>query len=360
MDEPYYRFEKNARPDFNLEISGSPVSYTDDLNDWFHFHKVIGAGASGIVVTVTIKKEALATGIFPNHVTAGDIYALKIQSNKAYMFAETETRVSVLVGLAALPKLNLAVSLFWARIIPDKSAAVLRMFDAEEMISASYIYINLMHYYSEGTFTRLALEIKDNETKSYAALLQIVVAMAQLRTIIPDFKHNDLHPENLFLAHILIPGFTIIYSSPRFDFVLPLFLTKGYVIKLADFGLSSGHYKTVEGHVFPIGLLSPHDTYDLSFLLDLMHFPPNWRELPFLRIGEEMKPAYYEELLVGGAFGAFLCKKNDDAARREAYDYLWKQSGERGKKPEPLFSQPVSVSHFGPVVFAQEIKSQRI
>jgi serine/threonine protein kinase len=319
---------------FELVISDpKSTSYIVDLAEIFTFDSLIGAGSYGIVAKASVTQKAIEIPALPSVIKTGVFYAIKLQAGDgpAENSAQTEARLAALLRRTEASTENIAKTWFWMRVASAENIQTLDTLEKEVELSvilmatnrrsaahdsftklrtAQYIHVTIMEYYAGGGFYTLVPTLKKAKTnvELYASAAHVVAAFAILRTIIPDFKHNDCKTDNIFLERQINEGLALLYQleDVPFDLCVPLFLTHGYVLKLGDFGLSSGTYVS-KSRMFKVGNKKLDTTFDLSLAFpDLMPFPDTEQQFNLL---------YYHTLLTNDIFKKFRCEKGNPDAR---------------------------------------------
>lgn len=305
------------------------------LNEIFTIHSVLGIGRHSVVLAASITPTAFQYGAFPPLVTTGKMYAVRLQSAGGYsdLAAQTEARVSLLLRRTRLNTKNIEAPLFWMRITSELNWPLLDVLEKEaeraklspvllgslraahrpfnEMRAQKYMHVFVMEYYPAGTLADLKLLPDRDYLQLRACAVQVIAAFAVLRTLIPDFKHNKAEQYNIFLEKDEQPGTALVYEIDAFSIIVPLFLTHGFVLKVADFQYASGTYITEKG-TFKIGIWDPVSESDLGTAFPMIPFPD---------LDKEAESNYYHTLLTHSLFRELRCEKDQKDA---FFTMMWK------------------------------------
>lgn len=259
------------RCDPNLSLYGDDVTKCD-LENTVRPLSVLGAGAYGIVLVVHLDADAMA--MFPTPLQV-PVCALKLvpvmhtASPEGRQSARREVFINEALRRAHIYDAGIVSLLYWTRWRPrDLASWMLHLPSGDERVvrmlrrlrDVDYYYAlfmeanagskTLFSFTSSVAYIPAASLPPEPERRMFVAcvLAHVVGQLACIRAVMPDFLHNDLHPDNVLLVAVGAASAvdSVLFDLPNGNALLVPFAATGYTIpRIMDFGFASGTYTDV-------------------------------------------------------------------------------------------------------------------
>lgn len=242
----------------------------DTILSSFRIVSKLGAGVYGEVylaevVNVQLKEYLIKTQGYGGYV------ALKIQEISSFgrtaEYLQAELAINQAFTRSGLSTLHFVRSLYWSRMLGPP------FFSPPSQPEDVPYQVEVQEYANYGTLNYLLNNQLDLALRSWivqplstrvarihlifaSILAQLFVGLELLRALMPDFRHNDLHTNNVLLSTANVEW--VVYSfSDSMDMYVPLHFTDGCVLKIADTGFSTGTYRDVNHTPHSLGTFDP-------------------------------------------------------------------------------------------------------
>lgn len=293
-------------------------AYDCDFAFWFIAEKFLGAGSMGHVLKVFLRHPR-EMGV-PDYVTTATPLALKLQTFHRGDYPRepmNEIAVQIAIEESEIDTTNVIKMFFWARwafanmrtalnLLLEKDPGYAKLFSDD---SLNYL-VSVLEYAPYGTVYNtmvplitkefslvtetLAVRVARVEAYHAIMLAQLFSQLQNIRCVIKDFWHDDLHVANILVSDSPVvrgrPASSIVYKIAGTELVVPLLVVNGVytVLKIADFGYARGTYTDNQGRKHMLGIF-----LDKEVLMDHRALITSFRAL-FSKIDAEAYNAFNE------------------------------------------------------------------